>query len=246
MSERPSAIVTGGSRGIGRAVVVRLAKDGFDVAFCSRSAGADVAETLRLARLSGANCIHQVCDVSDAQAVRAFTRQAEEEHGPPSAMVSAAGVVRDGPMFRMPIEDWNAVVDTNLTGSYNICRSVIFGMMRRGVGSVVNISSVVGIHGNVAQANYAASKGGVNGMTKALAKEVAGHGVRVNAVAPGFIETDMTAGLTGKVRAKAIESIPVRRFGTPGSVADLVSFLVSDQAEYIVGQVIQVDGGIAL
>jgi len=142
--------------------------------------------------------------------------------------------------------DWTSVLDTNLNGTFNFCRTALLGMMKRRRGVIVNMSSVSGVYGHAGQTNYSAAKAGINGMSRALAKEVAGHGIRVNTVAPGFIETDMTASLTDKTRQQALEMIPLRRFGSVEAVAELTAFLASDRADYITGQVIQVDGGIAL
>ncbi|WP_280664593.1 MULTISPECIES: 3-oxoacyl-[acyl-carrier-protein] reductase [unclassified Kitasatospora] len=243
---RRSAIVTGASRGIGQAVAVQLAADGYDIAFCYRERGEAARETERLVHEQGAACYHAPCDVADGSAVEAFVKAAEAELGPTHALVNSAGIVRDSPLVLMPPEAWTEVIDTNLTGTFNFCRLVVFGMMKRREGVVVNISSVAGVHGNAAQTNYAASKAGVHGLSKSLAKEVARSGIRVNVVAPGFIETDMTAGLSDKVRAEALKVVPMRKFGTSQQVADLVSFLVSERGGYITGQVIQVDGGIVL
>jgi len=244
--ERMVALVTGGSRGIGRAVAVQLAADGFDIAFCYRSGVEAAEETERLVREQGALCYHASCDVADGSAVETFIKAAEAELGPVYALVNSAGVVKDSPLVLMSPQDWTTVIETNLTGTFNFCRTVVFGLLKRGGGVVVNISSVAGVYGNAAQANYAASKAGIHGLSKSLAKEVARSGIRVNVVAPGFIETDMTADLTDKVRAGALKMVPLRRFGTAQQVADLVSFLVSERGGYITGQVIQVDGGITL
>ncbi|EST29041.1 hypothetical protein M878_21515 [Streptomyces roseochromogenus subsp. oscitans DS 12.976] len=192
----------------------------------------------------GVECYHAPCDVTDLESVQAFLKTTEEKLGDIVALVNSAGIVKDNPMVLMPPADWHAVIDTNLSGTYNFCRSVVFGFMKRKAGTIVNISSVAGVFGNPTQANYSAAKSGIHGMSKALAKEVAGYGIRVNVVAPGFIETDMTSELPEKARKTALGMIPMKRIGEPKDVSELVSFLVSERAAYITGQVIQVDGGI--
>ncbi|MFZ3495605.1 3-oxoacyl-ACP reductase FabG [Streptomyces sp. 5.8] len=245
-TQRPVALVSGGSRGIGRAVVSRLAHDGFDVAFCYRSDADAAAEVVRSAAGTGARVVAHRADVASAEQVRAFTDAAERELGPIDAVVTCAGVVRDNHLVRMTGEDWRDVMSTNLDGTYNMCRSAIFSFMKRRAGCVVTLSSIAGIHGNATQTNYAASKAGIIGFTKSLAKECGKYGVRANVVAPGLIETDMTAGLTEAVRKDILDGVPLGRLGTPDDVADLVSFLVSDRARYISGQVLGVDGGLVI
>ncbi|WP_031225354.1 3-oxoacyl-[acyl-carrier-protein] reductase [Streptomyces roseochromogenus] len=244
MGERGCAVVTGGSRGIGRAVAVQLAADGYDIAFCYRSGGDTAVQAEKEIRDLGVECYHAPCDVTDLESVQAFLKTTEEKLGDIVALVNSAGIVKDNPMVLMPPADWHAVIDTNLSGTYNFCRSVVFGFMKRKAGTIVNISSVAGVFGNPTQANYSAAKSGIHGMSKALAKEVAGYGIRVNVVAPGFIETDMTSELPEKARKTALGMIPMKRIGEPKDVSELVSFLVSERAAYITGQVIQVDGGI--
>jgi 3-oxoacyl-[acyl-carrier protein] reductase len=246
MTDRPVAIVTGGSRGIGRAVALRLAADGYDIAFCYQSAGEAAASTAEKIRAAGASCFSAACDVSDLAAVQEFASAVKAELGDPELLVNSAGILRDSPVAVMDGADWSAVIDTNLTGTFNLCRSTVFDFIKNRRGCVVNISSVMGVHGNAGQANYSAAKAGINGLSKSLAKEVARYGIRVNVVAPGFIETDMTSALPEKVRAGALAKVAMRRLGTAEDVADLVSFLASDQASYITGQVVQVDGGVVI
>jgi 3-oxoacyl-[acyl-carrier protein] reductase len=240
------AVVSGGSRGIGRAVVQRLASDGFDVAFCYRSRADEAKQLQELAAESGARVVATQVDVTDAAAVRRWCDETEDSLGPIEAVVTSAGIVRDNPLLLMADEDWSDVLRVNLDGVYNVCRSVIFGMMKRKRGCVVNISSAAGVYGNPTQSNYSASKAGIIGFTRSLAKEVGRYGIRVNAVAPGFIETDMTAELTEQVRKRMLGMIALNRFGTVEEVADLVGYLAQPRAAYITGAVLQIDGGVTI
>ncbi|WP_410641048.1 3-oxoacyl-[acyl-carrier-protein] reductase [Amycolatopsis sp. lyj-346] len=238
------ALVSGGSRGIGRAVVRRLARDGFDVSFCYRADEDAAREAEKELAELGVRVLAERVDVGDAEGVRAWIARTERELGPVAAAVTSAGITRDRPLVRMTDEDWEAVLGTNLGGVYHVCRSVVFGMMKRKAGTVVAVSSIAGVHGSAGQTNYSASKAGTIGFCKALAKEVGRYGVRVNAVAPGFIDTDMVAVLDERTRERALADVPLGRFGAPEEVADLVGFLVSGRAAYITGSVLHVDGGL--
>jgi 3-oxoacyl-[acyl-carrier protein] reductase len=240
------ALVTGGSRGIGRAVVTRLAADGYDIALCYASNTEAAGLVAKEVRELGRRVHSKKVDVADYAQTRAFVEAVEDDFGPIDAVVTSAGIVRDRPLATMGLDEWQAVLRTNLDGTYNVCRSVVFPMMKRRGGVIVNLSSVAGVAGNAGQTNYSASKAGIIGFSKALAKEVGRQKIRVNVVAPGFIETDMTAGLSERVAQDMLKRVPLNRFGTAADVAELVAFLVSQKASYITGQVMRIDGGIAL
>jgi len=237
------ALVTGGSRGIGKAVASRLAGAGARVALV------DVVDPKQLkatAREIGGGAIAVRANVVDADDVGAAVSQIEEQLGPIDVLVNNAGITRDGLLIRMTEEAWSAVLDVNLKGVFNMTKAVARGMMKRRGGRVVNIASVVGITGNAGQANYAASKAGVIGFTKSVAKELAARNVLVNAVAPGFIDTDMTRALPEAARETLRKLIPLGRLGAAEDVANAVLFLSSDLASYMTGQVVVVDGGMVM
>ena len=240
------AVVTGGARGIGRAIVLMLAKSGCPVAF-NYSKSKDEAQALeKEAAAFGVLCKASCVDIKDFKAVRSWMDETREKFGRLDILVNNAGVIKDKALMLMSGEDWGEVVDTNLTGVFNASRAAIVTFLKQKSGNIVNISSVSGLIGLPRQVNYSATKGGINAFTKALAKEVAAYGIRVNAVAPGFIETDMTSGLTAEHKEQAVKMIPLERFGTPGDVANCVQFLLSDEAQYITGQIIPVDGGLVM
>jgi len=237
------ALVTGASRGIGAAIATGLAGCGATVAV--NYAGSQQAAEDLVARIesSGGAAFALKADVSDPEQASALVDAVIEKMGRIDVLVNNAGIARDGLLVRMSDEDWDAVISTNLTGVFRVTRAAAKHMMKARSGSIVNITSVIGLVGNAGQANYAAAKSGVIGLTKSVARELAPRNVRVNAVAPGFIETDMTAGLSEQVRELASAQIAMKRFGSPDDVSKLVCFLASDDAGYITGQTVAVDGG---
>jgi 3-oxoacyl-[acyl-carrier protein] reductase len=241
-----AALITGASRGIGRAVATQLAIDGYNIAFCYRGAAAAAAEVEADIRKCGQRAFHRQCDVAEFDAVQDFVHAAEEAVGPLALVVNSAGVVNDSPLITMSADQWQHVLSTNLDGVFHVCRSAVFSFMKRRSGAIINISSIAGVFGNATQTNYSASKAGIIGFSRALAKEVGPYGIRVNVVAPGFIRTDMTAALDPKRLEKVLATVPLRRAGEPEEVAHTISFLASDRARYITGQVIQIDGGLVI
>lgn len=237
------ALVTGASRGIGACVAEVLASGGASVTVNyagSEQAARSVVESIRS---NGGLAIALQADVSDSAACVRLVDETIAEFGGLDILVNNAGITRDGLLMRMSDDDWNAVLNTNLTGMFNMTRAASRHMMKQRRGSIVNVSSVVGIMGNAGQANYSAAKAGVIGLTKAVARELASRGIRANAVAPGFIETDMTAGLPDKAREALSTQIALGRLGQPLDVANAVAFLASDEAAYITGQTLAIDGG---
>ena len=243
---KQTVIVTGGSRGIGRAVAVRLAKDGMNLVINYRGNSAAAEETERLCRELGAEVLLVQGDVSRAEDCEKLTAQAKEAFGRVDVLVNNAGITRDGLLARMTEEDFRAVLDVNLVGPWNMMKAVNRIMMKQRYGRIVNLSSVTGLMGNMGQTNYAAAKAGILGMTKSYAREVASRGITVNAVAPGFIDTDMTEAMPEGAKDKIITGIPMGRTGKPEDVAEAVAFLASEQAGYITGEVLRVDGGMAM
>lgn len=240
------AVVTGASRGIGRAIALTLASKGAAV-IINYNGSKDRAEEVKqkIEEAGGKASIYQ-CDVSDYEKCELFIQGVIKEYGRIDILVNNAGITRDGLLMKMSEADFDQVVDTNLKGAFNTIRFASRQMLKQRSGRVINMSSVVGVTGNAGQANYAASKAGVTGLTKAAARELASRGITVNAIAPGFIETDMTEVLPEKVKESSVAQIPLGKFGKPEQVAAAVAFLVSEDAGYITGQVLHVDGGMVM
>ena len=246
MSERKAAIVTGASRGIGRAAAVRLAKMGMDIVFTYNSGSAAAEETRALCEAEGARVLAVQADVSKSENCEKLTEEAMKFCGRIDVLVNNAGITRDSLIIRMSDEQFDQVIDTNLKGAFYMMRAVSKQMMKQRSGSIINISSVVGVMGNAGQVIYAASKAGVIGMTKSLARELASRKVTVNAIAPGMIETDMTAAMPEKAKDSMKAAIPLGEMGRPEDIAATVAFLAGEDSRYITGQVICVDGGMAI
>jgi 3-oxoacyl-[acyl-carrier protein] reductase len=235
--EGKTALVTGGSRGIGRAIALELARAGASVTLSYRS-GKEEAE--QVASECGAKAVK--ADVADPEQAKALVEAAGEL----DILVNNAGVTRDGLLARMSDEDWRIVIETNLSGVFHTCRAAVRGMMKRRAGSIVNVSSIVGLHGNPGQTNYSASKAGIIGFTKALARELGNRGVRANVVAPGYVDTRLTQVIADEMKELMLANTPLGRFGTPEDIAGAVRFLCSDEAGFITGEVLLVDGGLGM
>jgi len=241
--DKQVALVTGAARGIGKAIAERLVKDGMNVAICDLLEDA-MGETKSELGALGSDTLSFNCDVTDSAKVTAMVKEIDKHYGRLDVLVNNAGITIDKLLMRMSDDDWGKVLAVNLTSVFICTRSVIRGMISRRKGRVVSVSSLAGLMGNVGQANYAASKAGIVGFSKTVAREVAARGITVNVVAPGYIDTPMTRGLPEKAKQQLFDMIPMRRLGTPEDVANVVAYLASDDAGYITGQVINVNGGI--
>ncbi len=246
MAEKKVAVVTGASRGIGRAIALELGRRG-NFVVVNYNGSAEKAEAVKqeIEAAGGEACAMQ-CDVSDYGACEAFMKDIIKEYKRIDILVNNAGVTRDGLLMQMKEEDFDAVVDTNLKGAFHTIRFAARQMLKQRSGRIINLSSVVGLRGNGGQVNYSASKAGIIGLTKSAAKELASRGITVNAIAPGFIETEMTAVLPEETKAATLKEIPLQKFGKPEDVAQAAAFLASEEAAYITGQVLCVDGGMAM
>src|SRR5690606_34381955 len=244
--ERRVVLVTGSSRGLGRAMAERFGREGYRVAVHYVASAGPAEEVVKTIEAAGGEAAAFGADVADPAACQALVKGVVERFGRLDVLVNNAGITRDGLVLRMKDDDWQAVIDTNLSSAFYLAKAALRGMLRAGFGRVVNLSSVVALRGNAGQANYIASKAGLIGLTKALASEYAGKGVTVNAVAPGFIESDMTASLAPELKEAYLQQIPAGRFGSPEDVAAVVAFLASEGAAYVNGQTLAVDGGMVM
>lgn len=240
------ALITGATRGIGKQIALKLSEEGFDIAINYRRESEKLPELKKEIEKNQVRCLLVQGDVSNFEDCERFIRETVEQLGSIDVLVNNAGITKDMLLMRMKKEDFEQVIDTNLVGTFNVTKNVISYMMKAHTGNIINISSVVGISGNSGQTNYSASKAGIIGFTKSLAKEVAARNIRVNAVAPGFIETNMTDVLKEEVKEQIAKNIPLKRMGKAEDVANAVKFLVSEESSYITGQVLQVDGGMLM
>lgn len=240
------AFITGSTRGIGKQIAITLAESGYDIAVNYRTENEDLKNTKKEIEQKGVKCFAVQGDVSNFEDCERFIKEIIDEYGKIDVLVNNAGITRDTLLMRMKKEDFESVIDINLVGTFNVTKNVISYMLKARSGRIINISSVVGVSGNAGQTNYSASKAGIIGFTKSLAKEVGSRGILVNAVAPGFIETQMTDVLKDEIKDEIAKSIPLKRMGTPEDVANVVKFLASDDSSYITGQVINIDGGMLM
>lgn len=240
------ALITGGSRGIGKAIALKLASLGANIVVNYTKSDTKAKEVIKLAEEMGVRAIAVKADVSNKDDVENFINKVLGEFGRIDILVNNAGITRDNLLMRMKEEEWDDVININLKGTFNVTKAAIRAMMKQKGGSIINVASVIGITGNQGQCNYAASKAGIIGFTKSIAKEVAKKKVRVNAVAPGFIKTDMTEKLPEKVKEEYLSKIPLNRLGEPEDIANAIAFLASDLSSYITGQVLIVDGGLLI
>ena len=241
-----SALITGATRGIGKQIAITLAKQGYNIALNYRKENEELENTKKEIEEIGVQVLVVKGDVSNFEECENFVKQVIERFGQIDVLVNNAGITKDMLLMRMKKEDFEQVIDTNLVGTFNVTKNVVPYMMKARSGRIINISSVVGISGNAGQTNYSASKAGIIGFTKSLAKEIASRNILVNAVAPGFIETNMTDVLKDDVKQEIAKNIPLKRMGTAQDVANVVKFLASDDSSYITGQVINVDGGMLM
>ena len=246
MSERKVALITGATRGIGKEIALELAQNGFDIAVNYRSMQEGMEDLKKEIEEYGVRCEFVGADVANFEQCESMVKETVEKFGKIDILVNNAGITKDGLIMRMKKEDFEAVIDINLIGTFNVTRNVIPYMIKQKSGRIINVSSVVGVAGNAGQTNYSASKAGIIGFTKSLAKEVASRNILVNAIAPGFIDTDMTKVLSDNVKEGINAQIPLRRMGSPKEVAKVVKFLASEDSSYITGQVINIDGGMVM
>ncbi|MDU5107253.1 MULTISPECIES: 3-oxoacyl-[acyl-carrier-protein] reductase [unclassified Clostridium] len=241
-----NAIVTGGTRGIGREIAKTLAENGANIAINYRKYNEEIENLLEELRTLGVRALAIKCDISNEDEVNNFIKEVKENFGSVDILINNAGITKDGLLLRMSEKDFNDVIDVNLKGTFNMTKAVSSIMVRQRFGKIINISSVVGVAGNAGQCNYAASKAGVIGFSKSIARELASRNINVNVIAPGYINTDMTKVLPEKVREEVLKTIPMKKIGEPKEIANLVLFLSSDLSNYITGQVINVDGGMVM
>ena len=246
MSENKVALITGATRGIGKQIALELAANGFDIAINYRSMQDGMDELKKEIESNNVKCEFVKADVANFEECEQMVKGTIEKFGRIDVLVNNAGITKDGLLMRMKKEDFEAVIDINLTGTFNVTRNVIPYMIKQKSGRIINMASVVGVVGNAGQTNYSASKAGIIGFTKSLAKEVASRNILVNAIAPGFIDTDMTKVLSDNVKEGINAQIPLKRMGTPNEVAKVVKFLASEDSSYVTGQVINIDGGMVM